>query len=264
MAGPDGEGLVVSGRALRAECRLHLQEQKARSAALARRAPAKGKAGSRRWKKSRQRSRRLEARHRRRLAQARHEAAREVVSFAVSRRIGTVVVGDPTGVLENDAGRRHNKRVRDWRPGELIACLKDKAEQAGIAVVVTDERTTSSTCPRCRRRVPKPAGRRFSCKNCGLVGHRDLVGAVNIAAKVPGGGKTTVSMPETVTHRRGGRHLPGAGRSRRDPRRTRLQIERRRARVLARRGPPRQENPAGSSSPARFSAGEDPPTGASE
>jgi putative transposase len=42
LAGPDRVGLVVSGRALRAESRLHLGERRARSRAVARRAPAKG------------------------------------------------------------------------------------------------------------------------------------------------------------------------------------------------------------------------------
>ncbi len=225
LAGPDGLGLLVSGSALRAESRLHLAERRARARAVARRAPKKGVRGSRRWRKYRRRSAILEARHRRRLAQARHEAAKTVVAFAIAHRIGTLVVGDPVGVLELKAGRRHNQRLRDWRPGESEAVLLDKAERAAISVVVVDERGSSSTCPRCRHRVPKPKGRSFACPYCNLVGHRDLVGAVNIAARAPRGGQV-VSMPDTLTHRRAGRHLPGAGRSRRDPRRTRWEIRR--------------------------------------
>ena len=83
VAGPDGAGLLVSGRALRAECRLHLAERKARNRAVAARAPARGQRGSRRWRQQRARTRRLEARHRRRLTQARHEAARTVIDWAV-------------------------------------------------------------------------------------------------------------------------------------------------------------------------------------
>jgi putative transposase len=181
--------------------------------------------GSRRWRKYRRRSTILEARHRRRLAQARHEAAKAVVGFAVSQRIGTLVLGDPVGVLDLEAGRRHNQRLRDWRPGELKAALIDKATVARIKVLVVDERGSSSTCPSCHRRVPKPKGRSFFCPYCVLVGHRDIVGAVNIAARGPRGGDL-VSMPDTITHRRAGRHLPGAGRSRRDLRRTRWEISR--------------------------------------
>lgn len=66
---------LVSGRAIRAENRLHLAEKKARSRALVTRAPKRGQAGSRRWRKYRAKARRLEVRHRRRVAQATHEAA---------------------------------------------------------------------------------------------------------------------------------------------------------------------------------------------
>ena len=121
VAGPDGAGLVVSGRALRAESRLHLADTKARRRAVAGRAPARGQRGSRRWRQYRARTRRLEARHRRRLAQARHEAARTVIDWALDQRVGTLVVGDPVGVLDLHSGARHNQRVRDWRPAQLTS-----------------------------------------------------------------------------------------------------------------------------------------------
>ena len=224
VACPDtGQALVVSGRALRAENRLHLAESKARRSTAAARAPKPGQRGSRRWRKFRARTRRLEGRHRRRLAQAQHEAAKAVVGWAVDQRVETLVVGDPRGVLELQAGRRHNQRIRDWRVGQSMARLRDKAVAAGIRVVLVDERGTSSTCPAGGNPVPKPKGRRFSCPTCGYTGHRDVVGATNIAAR--GGGPPT-STPLVTTHRRAGRHLPGAGLSRRDPRRTRHRLRR--------------------------------------
>ncbi|MFL6057195.1 MAG: RNA-guided endonuclease InsQ/TnpB family protein [Actinoallomurus sp.] len=223
VAGPDGEGLLVSGRAMRAEAHLHLKDAKDRRRKVARRAPKPGQAGSRRWRKYRARQRKLQARHKRRIKQAQHEAAKQVVQWAVQRRIGTLRIGDPRGVLELKAGRRHNQRLRDWRPGYLIHCLKDKATQAGIRVELVDERGSSSTCPVCGQRVPKPAGRVFTCRHCGFTGHRDLVGGANIAHRTPAGGSITTPMrnrfPVVITHRRAGRHLPGAGPSRRDPRR---------------------------------------------
>ncbi|WP_372495229.1 zinc ribbon domain-containing protein, partial [Micromonospora phytophila] len=109
-------------------------------------------------------------------------------------------------------------------------------------------RGTSSTCPACAKRVPKPRGRTLSCPHCAFSGHRDLVAAASIATRTPGGGSTTpadVVLPEVITHRRAGRHLPGAGRSRRDPRRP----AGRREDQLARAGPPHQ--PVGSRSPTR-------------
>jgi IS605 OrfB family transposase len=215
VAGPDGQALLVSGRAIRAEHHLHLKDTKARHRAVARRAPKPGQRGSRRW---RRRQRIVEARHARRVCQAQHEAARAVIGWAVARRIGTLAVGDPRGVLDIDAGRRHNQRTRDWRVGRLISALRDKAAQAGIIVTLLDERGTSSTCPACRARAPKPGGRVFRCPRCGLGGHRDLIAATNIAGRAPGG-ITPAAAAADVTHRRAGDHLPGVSAARRDPRR---------------------------------------------
>jgi len=217
-AGPDGQMLLVSGRAIRAECRQHLRDAKARSRALARRAPRPGRQGSRRWRRHRRRQRAVEARHSRRVRQAQHEAAKTVVEWAVKNRVGMLAVGDPRGVLRLDAGRRHNQRVRTWRIGHLIRALSDKAEAAGITVRLTDERGTSSTCPSCAQRVPKPAGRVFACPHCGHAGHRDLIAAANIAARA-GGGLIPAQAAAGITHRRAGSHLPGVHPARRDPRR---------------------------------------------
>ena len=93
-----------------------------------------------------------------------------VVGEAVARRVGTLVVGDPRGVLNLSAGRRHNLRLRQWRVGQAIAILTDKATLAGITVVLVDERGTSSTCPTCTRRIPKPKGRTTTCPHCGTPG----------------------------------------------------------------------------------------------
>src|SRR5262249_55395447 len=120
------------------------------------------------------------------------------------------------------AGRRHNLRLRQWQLGRLIAILIDKATLAGITVHLVDERGTSSTCPACRRRISKPRGRSLACGHCGTSGHRDLLAAATIPTRPPGGPPTTpdsVTLPRVVTPRRAGRHLPGAGSARRDPRR---------------------------------------------
>ena len=66
------------------------------------------------------------------------------MDWAVKQRAGTLIVGDPRGVLQLAAGRVHGKRLRDWRIGHLMSVLRDKAEVAGITVKVIDERGTSS------------------------------------------------------------------------------------------------------------------------
>ena len=194
------EALLMSGRALRAECHLHLADTKARARHMGRKAPRKGQRGSRRSRKLRRTQRRREARHRRRIRQAHHEAAKAVVAWAVDHRVGTLRVGDPEGICRRDAGRRQNLRLRNWGRTHLIGALKDKAQLAGIEVVEVDERGTSSTCLRCRQKVPKPRGRGFRCPHCGFSGHRDLVGAANIAAS---GGGVICGSPR-IEHRRVG------------------------------------------------------------
>jgi putative transposase len=126
-----------------------------------------------------------------------------VVAFAVQQRVGTLLVGDPMGITKQDAGRLQNWRLRQWRRTHLVQALCDKAELAGIIVRLVDERGTSSTCPACRRRVAKPRGRQFRCPNCAFNGHRDMVGARNIAA-MAGGGSTSMGTPVLVEHRRVG------------------------------------------------------------
>jgi len=239
-AGPDGQLLLVSGRAIRAECRQHLREARARRRAVSWRAPRPGQQGSRRWRQFRRRQRAVEARHRRRVRQAQHEAATTVIGWAVQHRVGTLAVGDPRGVLGLAAGRRHNQRLRGWRVGHLIRALADKAAVAGITVTLVDERGTSSTCPACARRVPKPAGRVFCCPHCGQAGHRDLVAAANIAARA-GGGTIPAEMSGGITHRRAGTHLPGVHPARRDPRRRPHRGPPHGP--LAGTGPPRQPSP---------------------
>ncbi len=242
VAGPDGQALLVSGRAIRAEHRMHLADRKHRTRAAARRAPKPGQRGSRRWRHHRYRQRHAETRHRRRVAQAQHEAARTVITWAVQHKVGTLAAGDPRGVLALHAGRRHNQRTRDWRLGHLIQVLRDKAETAGITVILVDERGTSSTCPSCQARIPKPAGRTLSCPSCGLTGHRDLLAAASIAGRAPGGTIPAI-LPAEITHRRAGTHLPGVSPARRDPRR---RVHHRAAHgPLVGTGPPRQPPQAG-------------------
>jgi IS605 OrfB family transposase len=239
VAGPDGQGLVVSGRAVRAESRLHLEDSKRRAQHAARKAPCPGQRASRRWRQHR----RAETRHRRRVRQAHHEAAKQVVAWALANRVGTIVVGDLGTILHAPAGSAHRWRTRQWRHSHLLAVLRDKAQAAGIAVTVVDERGTSSTCPSCQARH-KPRGRTFVCPACGLTGHRDLVGAANIARRVPGGepgapaSDVTTVVATVVKHRRAGRHLPGVSGTRRDRRRHQWDSHRRQRKVLPGSGPP--------------------------
>ncbi len=214
----DDQALLVSGRAIRAEERLHLADSKARARHMSPKAPRRGQRGSRRWRKLRAKQRQAEALHRRRVHQAQHQAAKTVIEWAIEHRVGTLVVGDPQGITHAGKGKKQNWRLHAWRRTHLMGALIDKAAVAGIRVVRVDERGTSSTCPECHQRVPKPKGRQFTCPHCGHRGHRDLIAARNIAGLHAGG---TTNTTVFVTHRRAG-HPP----ARRDRRRHKMDQQR--------------------------------------
>jgi hypothetical protein len=165
-----------------------------------------------------------------------------------------LLVGDPKHITSQDVGRVQNLRLRQWRRTHLVRALRDKAERAGSQVRMVDERGTSSTCPACQMKVPKPSGRRFHCLHCNLTWHRDLVGAANIAAN-HGGGLTGRAAHVPVEHRRAGM-VP----ARRD--RRRHQHDRRRS-CLATGHPQEHEGSSGCRSPdatTNTASGEDQAT----
>ena len=173
-------GLLVSGRAIRAENYLHLQDQQARHSKAARRAPKPGQRGRARWRRHRARLRsREEARHRCRVHHAHHEAT-AVVDFA-HQGGSDLVFGD----LKESPGRTRVRRISGCGRAPHPACSgrnRTRPSWRGSSCA-GEQRGTSSTCPACQQRVPKPTGRHFCCPHCRFQGHRDLVGAANIAAK---------------------------------------------------------------------------------
>jgi transposase len=96
--------VLISGRAIRAENYLHLRDQQAREVRATRRSPGPGQRGLAAMASSPGAGTASEARHRGRVHQAQHEAAKQVIAFAVSQRIGLLVVGDPTGDHEAEPG----------------------------------------------------------------------------------------------------------------------------------------------------------------
>jgi hypothetical protein len=81
-----------------------------------------------------------------------------------------VVIGDPTGVRDKDAGAVHDRRTHRWLVVHTTSALCYRLEEAGIAAELTDERGTSSHCSD-RGAVAKEQGRVLSCTDpaCGAV-----------------------------------------------------------------------------------------------
>jgi IS605 OrfB family transposase len=78
-------------------------------------------------------------------------------------------------------GRRFNKMLGSWSPGELRRLILYKAEAKEKVVVEVDPRFTSQRCSRCGYTDKRNRrGLRFRCLRCGFELHADLNAARNI------------------------------------------------------------------------------------
>jgi putative transposase len=105
-------------------------------------------------------------------------------------------------VRNRRCGRHHNQRMSQWEYGKDISYLTYKAKLAHIASFTGSERGTSSRCPVCGWKQ-KVKGRVWRCRRpgCSFVGHRDVVGGVNMHPLAFG---TKIDFPAQVTCQRPG------------------------------------------------------------
>ena len=114
-----------------------------------------------------------------------HKHTTKFVSYCAERGIGTIVLGDLTGIRKNiNYGKRANQKLHQWAFGKITELITYKAKALGIKVEQINEAYTSQTCPKCGNRK-KPTNRNYTCK-CGFKYHRDGVGAINIRRKYLG------------------------------------------------------------------------------
>jgi transposase len=116
--------------------------------------------------------------------------------FHYEQQVGTLFIGNPHGVRQENKGRHHNQRMAQWEYGKDIDYLVHKSMRARIKSFTGSERGTSSQCPVCRHRH-KPRGKAWRCRNCGFVGHRDVVGSVNMLQLAY---NQQVTFPRSVTY----------------------------------------------------------------
>ena len=114
-----------------------------------------------------------------------HKQTTKFVKYCQTKGIGTIVLGDLTGIRNNiNYGKRANQKLHQWAFGKIAELITYKAKVLGIKVKTIDESYTSQTCPRCSNRK-KPTTRNYTCA-CGFQYHRDGVGAINIREKYLG------------------------------------------------------------------------------
>ena len=117
-----------------------------------------------------------------------------------SEGVQSLYVGDPHGVRNEHKGRHHNQRMAQWEYSKDKQYLQEKCSKAGIVCFSGSERGTSSHCPRCDQKK-KPRGRNWACRRCGFVGHRDIVGSMNMHPLAFG---SRIAYPTSLTYRRPG------------------------------------------------------------
>lgn len=192
-----GVAFVISGRGIRS-----LKRQNNQALRQLNKKRRRCQRGSRRWCRLQATRRKLSARNRRQVRDLRHKGIRRVIQFCQKRGVGTLYIGNPHGVRSKDKGRHHNQRMAQWEFGKDIAYLTYKAQIAHIESFTGSERGTSSQCPACgwKQRVK---GRMWRCRNpkCCFIGHRDVVGSVNMHLIAYG---KKIAFPAQITYQRPG------------------------------------------------------------
>ncbi len=192
-----GAALVISGRGIRS-----LKRRQNMALGQLTRKRKRCQKGSRRARKLQAARRQISARTRRQIRNLRHQGTRKVITFCQQHGVGSLFIGNPHGVRQKNSGRHHNQRMGQWEYGQDIAYLSYKAETACIESFTGSERGTSSQCPVCGWKQ-KVKGRNWRCRNakCTFVGHRDVVGSVNMHPLAFG---TRIDVPAHVTYQRPG------------------------------------------------------------
>ncbi len=174
------ESWTVNGRELRS-----LRRQQNRTKARLDSKIDRKERGSRRWKRLVRAKDRQLSKIRGRIKDLLYKQSTRLIKTLHERRVGTVVVGDLTGIRNGmDYGSKANQRLHQWAYGEFVRMIEYKARLHGMTVKRVGEAYTSQECPSCGNRH-KPHGREYIC-GCGFEGHRDLVGAANIHKKYLG------------------------------------------------------------------------------
>ncbi len=118
-----------------------------------------------------------------------HQLSRQIVNHANLQGVGTIKVealhGIRKGTTSTSRGakaRKNNRMKNSWSFYQLTMFLTYKAERLGIKVEQVDPAYTSQECPACSARN-KARDRTYVCADCGWIGHRDTVGAINISRR---------------------------------------------------------------------------------
>ncbi len=118
-----------------------------------------------------------------------HKLSRQIVNHAHEHGVGTIKVESLAGIRKGTTRtsrgaktRKNNRMKNTWSFYQLTMFIAYKAERLGIKVEQVDPAYTSQECPACSARN-KAQDRTYVCAECGWMGHRDGVGAINISRR---------------------------------------------------------------------------------
>ena len=111
----------------------------------------------------------------------RDAAVKHAAQWLLSQGVKTVYVGDVSDVLSTHWSATVNQKTHNfWSHGLLTDRLKDTFDVAGLELKEVPEYDTSSMCPHCGSENVTRHGDEFSCDECKLEAHADIVGATLI------------------------------------------------------------------------------------
>lgn len=108
-----------------------------------------------------------------------HKVSRAIVNFARENKISVIRLERLANIRQTTrTSRKNEKNLHTWSFYRLSQFIEYKAKLEGIKVEYVNPAYTSQICPKCSERN-KAQDRKYKCK-CGFVGHRDIIGAMNI------------------------------------------------------------------------------------
>jgi putative transposase len=130
-----------------------------------------------------------EGKERRWMKNINHKLSRQIVNHANAQGVGTIKIealrGIRKGTTRTSRGakaRKNNRMKNSWSFYQLTLFITYKAARLGIKVEQVDPAYTSQDCPACLARN-SAQDRTYVCADCGWMGHRDAVGAINISRR---------------------------------------------------------------------------------
>ncbi|MFC6723421.1 transposase [Halobium palmae] len=114
----------------------------------------------------------------------RDAAVKHAARWLLTQGVETVFVGDVSDVLSTHWQAGTNQKTHNfWSHGQLTDRLEETFVVSGLDLEEVDEYDTSSMCPHCESENVTRHGDEFSCNECGVEAHSDVVGASLILAE---------------------------------------------------------------------------------